>query len=83
MLYIAAIFEQQIPCAFKYGFIVLRCSVVLNVAHFIDYPAKSGNNVEQIEYDFSMRQFFLTALINGSHMSMATAWIDRRCFGLI
>ena len=57
--------------------------MVLDVAYFIDHPAKGGNDMEQIEYNFGLRQFFLTALINGSHMSMATACMDWRCFGLI
>ena len=59
LAYITAVFEQQIPCSFKYGFIVLGRFAVLDISHFIDDPAKSGNDVEQIEYDFGLWQFFL------------------------
>ena len=80
---IATIFQQQVACAFKNGLIVLGGLAVLNVAYFVDDPAKRGYDVKQIKDDFGLRQFFLTALINGSHMSMATASMARRCFGLI
>ena len=35
--------------------------------------------MEQIEDDFSLRQFFLTALIYGSHISMTIASMALRC----
>ena len=52
--------------------------MVLDVADLVDDPTGGGNNMEQIKDDFSLRQFFLTALINGSHISMAMASMPLR-----
>ena len=44
MAQIALVFQQQIACAFKNDFIVLGLIVLLDVAYFIDDPAKSCND---------------------------------------
>ena len=76
---VLSVFKQQILAAFINGLILLAGLFVFAVSHLIDNAVKIGNHVKQIEYDFSLRQFFLTALINGSHISITMASIESRC----
>ena len=76
--HIFSVFKQQVLGAFKNGPVLLGSLSVLAVSDLVDHPAEAGDNVEQIENDLGIGQFFLTALINGSHMSMATASIRLR-----
>jgi hypothetical protein len=48
----------------------------LGISHLVDHPAKGGRHMEQVKDDLGLREFFLTALIKGSHMSMATAFMN-------
>jgi len=73
------VFKQQVFSPFKDGFILFRSFTVFGIPNFIDNTVKIGHYMEQIEYYFGLRQFFLTALINGSHISMTTASIPLRC----
>ena len=52
---------------------------IFTVAQLVDDTVIIGGHMEQIEYDFGLRYFFLAALINGSHMSMTTASMPLRC----
>ena len=73
-----SVFQQQVLGTFVYGLVLLRGLSVLTVSDLIDDTAKIGHYMEQIENDFGIGQFFFTALIKGSHMSMATASIFLR-----
>lgn len=74
-----AVFKQQVFSPFKDGFIFFRSFTVFGIPDFIDNTVKIGYYMEQIKNDFGLRQFFLTALINGSHISMTTASMPLRC----
>ena len=68
-----SVFKQQILAAFINGLILLAGFSIFAVSNLIDNAVKIGDHMEQIEYDFRLRHFFLTALMNGSHISITTA----------
>ena len=76
---VVSVFKQQILSAFIDGFILLAGFAIFTVSDLIDNAVKIGDHMKQVEYDFGLRHFFLTALINGSHMSMTTASMPVRC----
>ena len=45
----------------------------------VDDAVEIGDHVKQVEYDFRLRCFFLTALMNGSHISITTASMPSSC----
>ena len=76
--HVFSVSQQQVIGSFENGPVLLGGLSVLAISDLVDHPAKAGDNVEQIKDDPGVGQFFLTALINGSHMSMATASIHLR-----
>jgi hypothetical protein len=46
---------------------------VLAVSDLIDDATEGGHDMELVKDNEGLRQFFLTALMYGSHMSMTTA----------
>jgi len=80
--HVAPVLEQQIFGSLEDGFILHRGLAVLAVADLVDDPAEGGHDMELIEDDLGPRQFFLTALIYGSHMSITTASMDFRCLAV-
>lgn len=76
--HVLTVFKQQVPCSFIDGFVLFRGPAIFGGSDPINYTAKIGNYMEKIENNFGLRQFFFTALINGSHMSIATASIAFR-----
>ena len=81
-LQIFTVSQQQILGSFVNRFILFAGFAILAVSNLVDDAVKIGHDMKQIEYDFGLRQFFLTALMNGSHISITTASIPVRCSGL-
>lgn len=73
--------KQQVLGSFENDFVLLASLSVFGVSNLIDHTAEISHHMELIEDNLGIRQFFFTALINGSHMSMATASMARRCRG--
>jgi len=80
--HIGPVLQQKILGAFKDLFIVCGRLAVLTVSDFIDDAAKGGHDMKLVKDDMGLRQFFLTALMYGSHMSMTMASIDFRCLAV-
>jgi len=80
--YVFTVFQQQILAAFVNGFILLAGSVIFTVSDLVDDTAKIGYHMKKIEYDFRLGDFFLTALMNGSHISITTASMQLSCSSL-
>jgi hypothetical protein len=80
--HIGPVLEQQILGAFKDILVVCGRLAVLTVSDFIDDAAKGGYDMELVKDDMGLWQFFLTALMYGSHMSMTMASIDFRCLAV-
>ena len=76
--HVPAVFEQQVLGPFIDCFVLFGGLAILAVSDLIDNAVKIGHYVEQIEDDFGLRQFFLTAFINGSHISITTASMPLR-----
>lgn len=55
---------------------------VFAITDLVDDAVKGGNDMEQVKDNGGLRQFFLTALIYGSHISMTTASIDFFCLAV-
>ena len=55
---VVSVFKQQILS----GFILLAGFVIFTVSDLIDNAVKIGDHMKQVEYDFGLRHFFLTAL---------------------
>ena len=72
------VFEQQVLGPLENDLVLLASFSVLGVSNFIDHATEIGHHMELIKDNLGIRQFFLTALINGSHMSIATASMARR-----
>ena len=70
---IAPVFKEQVFGAFEDLLMLGTRFSVFAATDLIDNAAKVGHDVKRIEYDLGQWQFFLTALMNGSHISMATA----------
>jgi len=81
-LQVFTVSQQQVLGAFVNSFILFASFAILAVSNLVDDAVKTGDYMKQVEYDFSFRNFFLTALMNGSHMSITTALIPSRCSGL-
>ena len=79
---IGPVFPQPIFGAPKDLFVVCGRLAVLAVADLIDNPAEGGDNMKLVKDDLGLGQFFLTALMYGSHMSMTTASMDLRCLAV-
>src|SRR5210317_1002026 len=77
--HVFAVFKQQVPCTFIDSLVLFGGLTIFADSDLIDNQIKIGHDVEQIEDDFSLRQFFLTALIYGSHISMTIASMALRC----
>ena len=76
--HVPAIFKQQVLATFIDGLVLFVALAIFAVSNLINNAVKIGHYMEQIKNDFGLRQFFLTALINGSHMSMTTASMPLR-----
>ena len=61
--HVAPVFEQQILGALIDRFVLLAGLAMLAVSHRVDHAAKAGHDVEEIEDDSGLGQFFLTALM--------------------
>ena len=79
-LQVFTVFQQQILGAFVDVFILLAGFAIFAVSDLVDDTVKVGDHMKQIEHDFGLRHFFLTALMNGSHMSITTASMPASCF---
>ncbi len=71
--HISPVLQQQILGTFKDILVVCGRLAVLAVSDFVDDAAKGGHDMELVKDDEGLRQFFLTALMYGSHMSITTA----------
>ena len=78
-LQVFTVSQQQVLGSFVNSFILFASFAILAVSNLVDDAVKTGDYMKQVEYDFSFRHFFLTALMNGSHMSITTALIPSRC----
>ena len=76
---IFAVFEQQVFGTFKDSLVFCRGLTISAVLYFITDPVKLGHHMEQIKDDFSLRKLFLTALINGFHISITMASMQSLC----
>jgi hypothetical protein len=58
---VAAIFkvQQRVFGAFEDDLVLLGGLSILAVSHFVDHASEAGNDVEQVEDDSGIRQFFL------------------------
>ena len=79
---VLAVSQQQILGTLIDAFIRFAGFPILIVSNNVDNAAKSGDHMKQVEYDFGTRYFFLTALMNGSHMSITTALMPSSCLSL-
>ena len=75
---IGPVLQQQILGAFKDLFMLGGRLAAFAGSDFVDNAAKGGHDMELVKDDEGLRQFFLTALMYGSHMSIATASIFLR-----
>ena len=80
--HVPAVSKQQVLGTFVDSLVLFGGLAILDVSDLVDNAVKIGHYVEQIEDDFGLRQFFLTALINGSHISMTIASMALRCLAL-
>jgi hypothetical protein len=80
--HVAPVLEQQIFGSLEDGFILHGGFTVLAVSDLVDDAAKGGHDLQLIKDDLAGGQFFLTALMNGSHMSITTASMVFRCLAV-
>jgi len=80
--HVFAVSKQQVLGTFVDSLVLFGGLAILAVSDLVDNAVKIGHYVKQIEDDFGLRQFFLTALINGSHISMTIASMALRCLAL-
>ena len=76
---VLAVFKQQVFSPLKDRLVLGTGFSVFAAADFVDDAAEVGHDVKRVEYNSGLGQFFLTALINGSHISITTASIPLRC----
>jgi len=80
--HIGPVLQQQVFSAFKDGFVFGSRLAVFAVSDLINDAAKGGYDMKLVKDDLGSRQFFLTALMYGSHMSMTTASTAFRCLAV-
>ena len=78
---VGPVLQQQVLGALKDLFVLCGRLAVFAVADLVDDAAEGGHDMELVKDDLGVGQFFLTALMYGSHMSMTTASIGLSLLG--
>ena len=76
---VGPVLQQQVLGALEDLFVLGRGLAVFAVADLVDDAAEGGHDMELVKDDLGVGQFFLTALMYGSHISMTTASTAFRC----